>query len=168
MASKITYNGSSYQAEEQSSFLDFPDQREIGVVDGEKKVDISDAYSGWMSETLDANNMQSISLKLINARRALGIVHRKQKDVEERLSLASSQHENALNKAMLAIEGGTAKERESAAHLSVHDLYENVRVLRGVLNNLNSTAKLIRNDIDILTVLSNNIRQELRSSGSSY
>lgn len=126
---------------------------------------MSESYVSWMQNPLDYNDLGKLSKNLAEARRALSIVHSQMIEASSKVSKLESDL-NALRAATsVNLSGGTVAEREAVITIITQGLMSQLTVWKVALQKVKNESMLIKQDVDILMALANNVRAEAKLAG---
>lgn len=152
MAAQLTLDGKPYVPVTPGDMRNIVhEDRDMGVL-----------YGGLMRDALDISDLSHINQALLSARRAVGIITNQLTEANARLDYAKAALSRKESNILLRVSGGTAADRDAVVKGETLEEAEDVRVWSTVVNKLKDTMTMVRKDLDILTVLSNNMRAEMR------
>lgn len=110
---------------------------------------------------IDYTDLQAVNSELSQLRLRLHEVRIALKNVERDVVAYKYAYEAQKKRYMVRLSGGSATEREAMAELLCEDLYTSFLVTQTVAKEISQHSRDMRNDLDALKEISNNLRRQI-------
>jgi hypothetical protein len=150
--SSLALNGQNIKIDEIKSFS-LPPSNEVTI---------TSKYENYIpAEDIDYTDLKSINSELSQLRIRLHYVRNELKIAERKATALKYQYDSKKKRLWIGITGGSDKSREAMAELMCEEEYSRYLVAATVAKEITQHSRDMRNDLDTLKEISNNLRRQI-------
>ena len=115
----------------------------------------------FMPSEMDFTELSEINHALNQSRRRAFLIKNDLVNARRYETEISDLYRRHYNRALVSLSGGTVETRRITAELQVEELYSKMMIARHAVEEIKNLSYAVNKDIDILKVLSDNIRKQM-------